>query len=96
MWESSHWLGLKRVLCKILETKTLRSIDRCTGRYYKVTDMLKMALNTIQSINESAPRSAQHKAKNKFQERVKVHHLYGSVSLVYALQVMEGCLVIPK
>ena len=49
LWES----GLERILCGVLVTRTQKSMNRCNGRRDITEILLKTALNTIQSINQS-------------------------------------------
>ena len=44
---------MERILCGVLVKRTQGRIDRCTGRRDMTEVLLKTALNTIQSINQS-------------------------------------------
>ena len=45
-------LAWKKILCGVLVKRTAESMDRCTGRRDITEILLKMAVNTIRSINQ--------------------------------------------
>ena len=64
MWQSNHCLGKNVVQSTGQKKKELQeSMNRCIGRRNINETLLKMALNTIQSINQSVFRK---KTQNRF------------------------------